>query len=115
MWHAAKTILGLCIYDNKSRWSFAFVPQGRGVQNSEPLPADWHTLGGESRQGKYPDLGTPTTARVSNFFMRANQGYGDRFSGYEKETLTKIDWTDFADDSFCVRATFFRAWFGIKE
>ena len=88
MWHAAKTILGLCIYDNKSRWSFAFVPQGRGVQNSEPLPADWHTLGGESRQGKYPDLGTPTTARVSNFFMRANQGYGDRFSGYEKETLT---------------------------
>ena len=47
--------------------------------------------------------------------MRANQGHGDRFSGCEKEILSKIDWTEFADDSFCVHATFFRAWSGIKE
>ena len=51
------------IFDDKSLWSFAFVPQGRRVQSPAPLPEDWRALGGECRHGKYPDLGAPT-ARV---------------------------------------------------
>ena len=89
--------------------------QSRGVQNSVPLASDWHTLGGESKQLRYPDLGGPTVARCSNVFMRANQGHGDRFSGHENETLAPIDWTEFGDDSFGVHATFYRAWTNIEE
>lgn len=113
MWNGAKVILGLCIHDDKSRWPFAFIPHSRGTQKSAPLTSDWNTPGGETKQWKYPDLGTPTTASWLNFFMRADQGHGGRF--YENETLQEIDWTEFGDDSFCVHATFFRAWQGIKE